>query len=73
MEAQGLQGRTANIGTVATRWMFETPMVFKTSVDQAFTDRGNFEPGFGCKISDAVQTSCSAYPFFCRKWTAADR
>lgn len=56
-----------DIGIVATRWTFETPMIFKTSVDQAFTDHGNFVPGFGCSISDAVQASCSAYPFFCRK------
>jgi uncharacterized protein len=57
-----------NIGIVATRWAFETPMIFKTSVDQAHGDRGNFVPGFGCTIGDAVQASCSAYPFFCRKW-----
>jgi patatin-like phospholipase/acyl hydrolase len=56
-----------NIGIVATRWMFETPMIFKSSSAQAFTDHGNFVPGFGCTISDAVQASCSAYPFFCRK------
>jgi hypothetical protein len=24
-------------------------------------------PGFGCTISDAVQASCSAYPFFALK------
>jgi patatin-like phospholipase/acyl hydrolase len=56
-----------HIGIVATRWAFETPLIFKSSVSQAHGDRGNFEPGFGCKISDAVQASCSAYPFFCRK------
>lgn len=62
-----------NIGIVATRWQFETPMIFKTSVDQAYADHGNFVPGFGCKISEAVEASCSAYPFFCRKQiTTAD-
>lgn len=55
-----------NVGIVATRWAFETPMIFKTSADQAHSDHGNFVPGFGCKIGDAVQASCSAYPFFCR-------
>lgn len=56
-----------NVGIVATRWAFETPMIFKTSVDQAHGDHGNFVAGFGCKVGDAVQASCSAYPFFCRK------
>lgn len=56
-----------HLGIVATRWAFETPLIFKTSVDQAHGDRGNFQPGFGCKVSDAVQASCSAYPFFSRK------
>jgi predicted acylesterase/phospholipase RssA len=56
-----------HIGVVATRWVFETPLIFKTSVDQAHGDRGNFQPGFGCKVGDAVVASCSAYPFFCRK------
>jgi patatin-like phospholipase/acyl hydrolase len=56
-----------NIGIVATRWSFETPMIFKTTVDQAHGDRGNFVPGFGCSVGDAVQASCSAYPFFRRK------
>lgn len=55
-----------HIGIVATRWAFETPLIFKSSMDQAHGDRGNFKPGFGCKISDAVQASCSAYPFFSR-------
>lgn len=57
-----------HIGIVATRWDFETPLIFKTSVGQAHGDRGNFHPGFGCTIGEAVQASCSAYPFFSRKW-----
>ncbi|AUW43953.1 patatin-like phospholipase family protein [Rhizobium leguminosarum] len=56
-----------DIGIVATRWAFETPLIFKTSVNQAHTDHGTFEPGWGCTIGDAVQASCSAYPFFSRK------
>lgn len=55
------------IGIVATRWVIEKPMIFKGDVSQAHGRVGTFEPGFGCTISDAVQASCSAYPFFARK------
>jgi predicted acylesterase/phospholipase RssA len=55
------------IGIVATRWVIERPMIFKSSVAQAHGRTGTFVPGFGCTISDAVQASCSAYPFFNRK------
>jgi predicted acylesterase/phospholipase RssA len=55
------------IGVVATRWVIEQPMIFKGSVAQAHGRVGTFVPGFGCTISDAVQASCSAYPFFDRK------
>lgn len=56
-----------NIGIVCTRWAFERPMIFKTNVRQAHGSAGTFVPGFGCKIGDAVQASCSAYPFFKKK------
>jgi uncharacterized protein len=52
------------IGIVTTRWEFEKPMIFKGSVAQAHGRHGTFVPGFGCTIADAVQASCSAYPFF---------
>lgn len=52
------------IGIVATRWMTERPMIFKGSVAQAHGRKGTFSPGFGVSIADAVQASCSAYPFF---------
>lgn len=55
------------IGVVATRWIIEKPMIFKGTVAQAHGRAGTFVPGFGCTISDAVQASCSAYPFFARK------
>jgi len=55
------------IGIVATRWVSETPFIFKSTIAQAHGDKGNFRAGFDCTISDAVQASCSAYPFFCRK------
>ena len=56
-----------NMGIVTTRWIEERPMIFKTSVAQAHGSKATFEPGFGCTIGDAVQASCSAYPFFTRK------
>jgi predicted acylesterase/phospholipase RssA len=52
------------VGIVATRWEFEKPMIFKASVAQAHGRHATFVPGFGCTIADAVQASCSAYPFF---------
>lgn len=55
------------IGIVATRWVIERPMIFKASIEQAHGRKGTFSPGFGCSIGDAVQASCSAYPFFERK------
>jgi uncharacterized protein len=48
---------------VATRSDYNRPMVFKSST--AFSrGKANFTPGFGCKISDAIIASCSAYPLF---------
>lgn len=56
-----------DVGIVATHWLSERPMIFKSSSDQAYGRKATFVPGFGCRISDAVQASCSAYPFFNRK------
>lgn len=56
------------IGIVATRWMTEKPMIFKSNDAQAHGRKGTFVPGFGVRIADAVQASCSAYPFFERKF-----
>lgn len=55
------------VGLVATKWELETPMIFKGSIGQAHGREGTFQPGFGCTVSDAVQASCSAFPFFERK------
>jgi len=55
------------VGIVATKWVIERPMIFKGSSAQAHGRIGTFSPGFGCTIGDAVQASCSAYPFFERK------
>lgn len=61
------------VGIVATRWVIERPMIFKTSIEQAHGRMGTFSPGFGVKVSDAVQASCSAYPFFDRKIVTTDK
>lgn len=55
------------IGIVATKWAIERPMIFKGDVVQAHGRVGTFSPGFGVSIADAIQASCSAYPFFNRK------
>ncbi|WP_299655370.1 patatin-like phospholipase family protein [uncultured Jannaschia sp.] len=55
------------LGVVTTKWQIETPMIFKGSVCQSHGRVSTFEPGFGCTIGDAVQASCSAYPYFKRK------
>lgn len=55
------------VGIVTTRWVEERPMIFKGDIAQAHGRHGTFVPGFGVKVSDAVQASCSAYPFFNRK------
>lgn len=52
------------IGIVATNWSLERPLIFKTSVEAAYNLKETFLPGFGCTISEAVQASCSATPFF---------
>lgn len=56
-----------DLGVVSTKWVIERPMIFKSNVAQAHGRVGTFKPGFGISISDAVQASCSAYPFFERK------
>ncbi len=58
------------VGVVAAKWMTERPMIFKGSIGQAHGSRGTFVPGFGVSVADAVQASCSAYPFFERKTVA---
>lgn len=55
------------VGIVATNWDLEKPMIFKNTVQQAHGMTSTFKPGFGCTIAEAVQASCSAYPFFKRQ------
>jgi predicted acylesterase/phospholipase RssA len=56
-----------SVGIVATKWIIERPMIFKGDASQAHGRVGTFVPGFGVSVGDAVQASCSAYPFFERK------
>lgn len=55
------------VGIVATRWLEERPMIFKNDLAQAHGQQESFVPGFGVTVGEAVQASCSAYPFFRRK------
>lgn len=55
------------LGIVATKWLLETPMIFKSNPNQSFNRKASFVPGFGCTIAEAVEASASAYPFFDRK------
>ncbi|MFB4382249.1 patatin-like phospholipase family protein [Agrobacterium sp. LR_9] len=61
------------VGIVGTRWTEERPIIFKTDGKQAFRGKATFDPGFGCTIGDAVVGSCSAYPFFERKFVKTSR
>jgi predicted acylesterase/phospholipase RssA len=62
-----------DMGIVGTRWKEERPIIFKTNRRQAFLGKATFEPGFGCTIGDAVVGSCSAYPFFKKKFVSTSR
>lgn len=55
------------VGIVTVRWHTERPMIFKSSATQAHGRKATFVPGFGVSVSDAVQASCSAFPFFEKK------
>ncbi len=68
MGDRGFDEVKTGLGVVATKWHHETPMIFKSRETQVHGRRATFLPGFGCTISDAVEASCSAYPFFNRKF-----
>lgn len=63
----GFDAVQTGVGIVAVNWEIEKPVIFKADVRQAHGRAATFVPGFGCSVSDAVQASCSAYPFFERK------
>ena len=50
------------VGIVATRWVLETPMIFKPALSQAHGRRATFVPGFGCTIGDAVSPPARPIP-----------
>lgn len=62
-----------NIGIVATHWVLERPMIFKANIAQAHGRKASFVPFFGVSIGDAVQASCSAYPYFKRKMVITEK
>src|SRR5262249_784182 len=64
-EADFSQFKTG-VGIVATHWLQEKPMIFKNDIAQAHGSKATFAPGFGCTIAEAVQASCSAFPYFLR-------
>lgn len=66
-EDQGFEAVKTGIGVVTCRWQDETPMIFKANHAQAQGRKATFVPGFGVPIREAVQASCSAFPFFERK------
>jgi patatin-like phospholipase/acyl hydrolase len=72
-EEQKFEKMKTGVGIVTTKWEIERPMIFKTSIAQAHGRLGTFAPGFGVTISDAVQASCSAFPFFDRKVVETDK
>lgn len=53
-----------DVGIVSLNYDDQKPLIFKSSIHQAHGMKQSIEPGFGCTISDAVQSSCSAYPVF---------
>jgi hypothetical protein len=62
-----------NVGIVATRWLLERPMIFKANIAQAHGRKASWAPGFGVKIGDAVEASCSAYPYFNKKTVVTEK
>ncbi len=60
----GFDSVLTGLGIVSTKWQLETPMIFKSKETQAHGRRATFVAGFGCKLADAIEASCSAYPFF---------
>lgn len=66
-DGKGFNDMKTDIGIVSTRWQSEKPMIFKTGVHLAHGRKASFVPAFGVPLVDAIQASCSAYPFFERK------
>lgn len=62
----GFDAARTPLGIVATKWESESSIIFKSAASQAHGRTATFLPGFGCALADAVQASCSAYPYFDR-------
>ena len=56
-------GMKTGIGVVATKWIIERPV----NLRQVLRKRMAAKEGFSVIVANAVQASCSAYPFFDRK------
>jgi patatin-like phospholipase/acyl hydrolase len=65
-EGARFEDMRTRIGIVATNWRDERPFIFKADAKQAYGRKQSFVPGFGISVAEAVQASCSAYPFFSR-------
>lgn len=52
------------VGIVATKVAPHEPMIFKSHENQLLKSSGDFVPGFGATIAEAVVSSCSAQPYF---------
>jgi uncharacterized protein len=63
-EKKSFEDVKTRVGIVSAKWLLETPMIFKSHADQNHGELQKFIPGFGVSLADAVQASCSAYPFF---------
>ena len=63
-EEKKFDAMKTGVGIVATRWIIERPMIFKTSIEQAHGRTGTFSPGFGVKVSDACAGFLLCLPFF---------
>ncbi len=60
------------LGVVTTDWSTEKPRIFKSYVGQAHGSIDSFRPGFGALLSEVVESSCSATPFFLPKTIQSD-
>ena len=52
------------LGIVGTNRDDKRAIIFKSLPSLAHGMKSSFQPGFGVSIADAVEASCSAYPFF---------
>ena len=63
-EEQKFNSVKTDVAIVATNFDEKRPFIFKSAVKFAHGLKPTFVPGFGASIAEAVEASCSAYPFF---------